>query len=323
MENVLILGAGQVGTFAARALERAGARVFAADSDPSIGYFSRYGPKAATELLTADILDHNAVSKLIEKYHVNAIVLTAGLSGEACEQDPSRAWSINVHGPRIVAHAALDSGVNRFVFLSSFSVYGTPAVNRILESTPIAPQSTYGRTKAAAEQILTGFVDKGLNLRILRPCGTYGPIRFGLGSRSARFIEAALVSAFYRSRVTIRASCNSSDEYIYVPDLGRAIACAAIMGKASPEFIFNVGVGRKTTAADLVWAIKQVVPEAGVTIETCDTANHVSERAPLDVERIRNVFGFEPRYDLVEGLTEYARESNFANNSTEGVTVAG
>lgn len=41
-----------------------------------------------------------------------------------------------------------------FVFSSSATVYGTPKTIPIPESSPLQPESAYGRTKAMVEQIL-------------------------------------------------------------------------------------------------------------------------------------------------------------------------
>jgi UDP-glucose 4-epimerase len=45
-------------------------------------------------------------------------------------------------------------GCKNFVFSSSATVYGTPAVIPIPESSPLLPESAYGRTKAMVEEII-------------------------------------------------------------------------------------------------------------------------------------------------------------------------
>jgi UDP-glucose 4-epimerase len=307
MLTVLVLGAGQVGTFAARAIAEAGAHVIAADLHPAGRYFARFGPKDA-QLTIVDILDSLAVGELIRASGADTVVLSAGLTGEASARDPRRAWQVNVAGASAVASAALDAGVRRLIFISSFAVYGRPALDRIDETVLPQPRSEYGRTKAAAEHSLSPFRDRGLDVRILRPCGIYGPPRPSGGSHSARFVESMLLSAATRHHITIEASQASADEYLYVKDLGRAIAFAARCDTDSPESVFNVGSGRKATAQDLSSALQRIVPDLQVTINTPPDADPGRPLAPLDVSRIRTVFGFEPRYALAEGLADYVRE---------------
>jgi UDP-glucose 4-epimerase len=45
-------------------------------------------------------------------------------------------------------------GTKNFVFSSSATVYGTPKVIPIPETSPLQPESSYGRTKAMVEEIL-------------------------------------------------------------------------------------------------------------------------------------------------------------------------
>lgn len=312
MEGVLVLGAGQVGTFAARALATEGVPVIAADLAPALGYFARFGPPAgrAAELVTVNIQDAEAIRALIKAHAVDALVLCAGPVGSACDLDPQKAWEINVDATRQVAETALYARMKRLVFISTLAVYGRPAVDSIAETVPVHPQFEYGRTKAAAENALLPFRDEGLDIRILRPCGVYGPLRIGLGSHSARFIESVLLHAVMRGEVTIQASHTTADEYLYVKDLGRAITLATLRDTNSPEFVFNVGLGRRTTAQELCLALRQVVPGVRVTIESMDE-DQSRPMAPLNVSRIRDVFGFEPRYGLVEGLTDYFQIARF------------
>ncbi|HLA10552.1 MAG TPA: NAD(P)-dependent oxidoreductase [Pyrinomonadaceae bacterium] len=308
MRRVLILGAGQVGTFAASAIVRAGAFVVAADLTPAPGYFARYGPSEDVELLAADILNATSITKLIKTYKVDTVVLTAGLSGRESASNPIKAHRLNVESAETVGEVVRKTGVGRLVFLSTFAVYGNPSVQRITESVMPRPQSEYGRTKLAAEAALTGLRAKGVDVRILRPCGIYGPLRLGMGSQSARLFESLLVGAVNKLALKVQASSTTADEYLYVKDLGRAIAITALANVESSNFIFNAGAGRVTTARQLCQAVRLVVPGARVSIEAVDA--ETASPLPLDVSLIRKTLGFEPEFSLVSGLTDYLREAN-------------
>lgn len=54
---------------------------------------------------------------------------------------------------------------NNFVFSSSATVYGTPAVIPIPETSPLQPESVYGRTKAVVEWILQDICRSGTDER--------------------------------------------------------------------------------------------------------------------------------------------------------------
>jgi nucleoside-diphosphate-sugar epimerase len=308
MPRALVLGTGLVGTFAARALAAAGAAVAAADLEPAGEYYRRHGPPGAAAPARADMLDAAAVGRLLTAHRAEVLVLAAGLVGGACAREPGRAWEVNVEGPRVVAGAALRAGVRRLVFLSSFAVYGRPAGDRVPETHPVCPYTVYGQTKAAAEAVMGAFRDRGLDVRILRPCGAYGPQPWGEGSQSARLIGELLARAADGTDCMLQAPAALADEYVYVKDLGRAAALAALGDTASPEFVFNVGPGARTTVAELCAAVRAAVPAARLAVEPIG-GDPGPPRPPLDVSRIRRAFGFEPLYGLVDGLADYLRET--------------
>ena len=307
MPRVLILGAGLVGTFAARALAEEGIAIVVADLGTEPEYFRRFGPRECP-LVTADILDFTSISSLLKSCDVDVIVLTAGLTSEDCEHDPQKAWRVNVQGPVVVARAAIEAGVKRLVFISTLAVYGRPNTARIAESMPVRPRSEYGRTKAMAEKGITTFREQGLDVRILRSCGVYGPPRSNGGSKSAKFIETLLSHALSTRELEVSASPNAADEYLYVKDLAHAISLAALRDVPSTEFIFNVGAGQSTTIKELCRLVQRVSPELRINISPAGVEES-PPLAPLDTSLIHEVYGFKPHYSLAEGVFDYLLET--------------
>jgi len=72
-----------------------------------------------------------------------------------------------------LAKKAKDEGVRHFIFLSTMNVYGLMS-GRIDSSTPVLPQTAYGRSKASAEDLLRELEDNLFTLAILRPPMVYG-----------------------------------------------------------------------------------------------------------------------------------------------------
>ncbi|MDG2015374.1 MAG: NAD(P)-dependent oxidoreductase [Pirellulaceae bacterium] len=83
---------------------------------------------------------------------------------------------MNILGTLNLVRAAMDAGVQRFVFLSTCAVYDRILADRPLdESHPLWPRSHYGATKAAIEKFTHSYArNEGFNICSLRPCGVYG-----------------------------------------------------------------------------------------------------------------------------------------------------
>ena len=177
--KVLVVGVGQVGSFAAAALERDGYDIVGADIQPNFAFFRRYGPSDAAELIELDVLDPMQLETRLASVAPEVLVLTFGINGISFEREPQAAFAVNVEAPVQAARAARESGiVSRIVFLSSFSAYGRQSADRLFESTLAAPSTNYGAAKLEAEKGLKNVCSGAMDLRILRPCGLYGPTRY-------------------------------------------------------------------------------------------------------------------------------------------------
>jgi 2-alkyl-3-oxoalkanoate reductase len=92
---------------------------------------------------------------------------------------PELAHDLNVTATGDLVRLAAETGVNRFVLVSSMAVYGDPPrTGQIDENHPLDTAQTdpYSRTKALGEQAARAAVQtSGLELAIVRPTMVYGP----------------------------------------------------------------------------------------------------------------------------------------------------
>ena len=71
------------------------------------------------------------------------------------------------------AQKAKEDGVEHYIFLSSMSVYGIE--NGVIDkSTPLKPNSAYGKSKVEAEELINKLEDSSLTVATLRPPMVYG-----------------------------------------------------------------------------------------------------------------------------------------------------
>jgi nucleoside-diphosphate-sugar epimerase len=70
------------------------------------------------------------------------------------ENEKNDFFSINVSGTRNLLKSLENSKLNKFVFISSVSVYGLTKGENINESTPLLAQDHYGKSKIEAEEIV-------------------------------------------------------------------------------------------------------------------------------------------------------------------------
>lgn len=162
-------GTGFLGVHIVEALTRAGAQV---------SVLAR--PRSDRARLTAcnprwvngDLASEEALAELMRG--ADALIHAAGLTQAAT---PSRYDEVNVEGTRRVVQASARAGVNTCVLISSQAATGPtlPGAAIRRESDPPDPRSHYGRSKLAAEEVVT---QEGFQMKsrvILRPGAIYGP----------------------------------------------------------------------------------------------------------------------------------------------------
>ncbi len=113
----------------------------------------------------------------------DCIVHLAGLAHGREKEEGTDFAAINTELTWALAEKAKKEGVGHFVFISTMAVFGVkdslerslgqPAI--INENTPLAPFTAYGKSKLAAEQILTAVADEDFTLALIRPPMVYGP----------------------------------------------------------------------------------------------------------------------------------------------------
>lgn len=103
----------------------------------------------------------------------DAIIHLAGIANDPCgELDARLTWEVNVLGTMRLAQWAADTGVRRFIYASSGSVYGV-SPHECCENDPLLPISDYNRTKMVAERVLLSYSDR-MTVQIVRPATVCG-----------------------------------------------------------------------------------------------------------------------------------------------------
>ena len=189
--NVLLAGgAGYIGSHTCVELLEAGHSVVVADN------YSNSCPEAirrveeitgkSVKLYEADVCDSEAVDRIFSENKIDAVIHFAGLKavGESVAK-PVMYYRNNIDSTLTLLENMKKHGVNRFIFSSSATVYGTPKEVPLVETMPTgSPTNPYGWTKLMMEQILTDTANANpemsiVILRYFNPIGAHKSGRIG------------------------------------------------------------------------------------------------------------------------------------------------
>ncbi|MBQ1349274.1 MAG: UDP-glucose 4-epimerase GalE [Ruminococcus sp.] len=183
-------GAGYIGSHTCVELIEAGHSVIIADnySNSCPVAIERVEEITGTKIphYEADVCDPEAVERIFSENEIDAVIHFAGLKavGESCEK-PVMYYRNNIDSTLTLLEAMKRHNVNRFIFSSSATVYGTPKTVPLVETMPTGtPTNPYGWTKLMMEQILsdTAKANPEMSIVILRyfnPIGAHKSGRIG------------------------------------------------------------------------------------------------------------------------------------------------
>jgi UDP-glucose 4-epimerase len=250
-----------------------------------------------------DVLDAEPLTELARgATHVVHCAAIAGV--DTVLESPVRTMRVNVIGTYNALEAAVATAdtLERFVDFSTSEVFGTYAY-KVAETTVTATGSvgdarwTYAVSKLAGEHMAHAYHEElGLPAVSVRPFNVYGPGQIGGGAIRA-FIEAALAGrdlVVHGDGSQIRAWC-------YVEDMVDGILLCLERPQAIGQS-FNIGNTRSTvTIWDLAQRIKRLTDCPGEIVAQPLHYTDVELRIP-NVDKARELLGFEARVDLDEGL---------------------
>jgi UDP-glucose-4-epimerase GalE len=306
--SVLVTGgAGYIGSHTVRALRSLGRDVVVLDNLDTGHSASLLG----APFVHGDITDRDLVAATCRQHGVDAIIHFAAHKnvGESMAR-PGKYWRNNVAGTIELVEAAIASGIERFVFSSSCSVYGTPATVPVTESAPLAPESVYAESKAMIERILGWYSRtsslRSVSLRYFNAAGASLDNVIGEDWVHSLNLVPVVMKAVLGFRPPVQIfgddyptpDGTAVRDYIHVEDLADAHVRALDYLVAGGETVsLNVGTGVGSSVMEVVRGTEAA---SGRTVPFEIVPRRVGDPVEVyaDPARVREVLGWEPAHDL-------------------------
>jgi len=307
--NILITGAGLIGTNAARHAVDAGHNVVLFDLAPNREYIQTVVGRDKADVVAADMRDLPALLSALQRYNVDTIAHTAGLIGSRVQENSYTGATNNILGTINVLEASRLSKLRRVVYVSTFGVYDRGKINDsvVKESHPIGGRNLYATTKVCSEHLVHAYAAMyQLDTVIIRPGGVFGRGFYVGGSTVGKVMRDLALSIIKGDPITIDVTTYGPNEYVYGKDVGLALflACKAENLK---QRIYNAGTGVVTGPEELAHAVRELAPKIEVKVGGAGTADQ-SRNIPMDISVSQAELGYAPRFPLKEALKDYMDE---------------
>jgi UDP-glucose 4-epimerase len=250
--------------------------------------------------ISGDILDSRKLRMVLEGvdvvYHLAARVTTPFANTDAHFHEQVNHW-----GTAEVVNAVEDSGVQKFIYTSSTSVYGSSTEFLTEDSIPNA-KTFYGISKLRGEEHVRRLFKKK-ETYILRCGNVYG---FSKSMRFDAVINKFMFDANFNNRISIHGDGKQSRSFINVGLLAEVMEKLII--NHVPGGKYNV-VDKNYSILDIVDALKGLYPLLGLIFVN----QHLSLR-DLKVSpesKLREYINFDNPNDLKAELSSFKQRFSF------------
>jgi dTDP-glucose 4,6-dehydratase len=189
----------------------------------------------------------------------------------------------------------------RFLLASTSECYGDPQVHPQVETywghvNPVGPRSCYDEAKRFAEALTMAYHRKhNLRTNIARIFNTYGP-RMKLND--GRVVPELIDQALRGAPMTVYGDGSQTRSFCYVSDLVDGI-CRLM--RSDERYPVNLGNPCETTILEFARTVRRLTGSQSEIVHKSLPEDDPKQRQP-DIEKARNLLGWEPRIPLEEGL---------------------
>lgn len=298
--RVIVTGnLGYVGTVMTPLLEAAGHEVWGLDT----GYYREclLGPLPASGVRRQVERDIRRVSaRDIEG--ADALVHLAALSNDPTgELNPRLTEDINLAASKRLAEMARDSGISRFVFASSCSIYGQ-SDGLLDEESAFNPLTAYARSKVDTERALKDLANDDFSPVFLRNGTAYG---FSPRLRVDIVVNNLTGWAVTTGEVKLMSDGRAWRPLVHVEDMTRAvIAALQVPRERVHNQAFNVGRAEDNhQIRTIAEEVQRVVPNSKVTFAEGVSADARNYNVSFD-KIARLLPEFQPLWSVPLGVRE-------------------
>lgn len=249
-------------------------------------------------------------SKKIEyecKDHDIFINLACISNDASFELDENLSTSINLHAFEPMVLAAKRSGIKRFIYASSSSVYGVSKKKNVTEEHELVPLTLYNKYKGMCEPLLLKHTNKKFIGVVFRPatvCGYAPRLRLDL---SVNILTNLAIS---KEKITVFGG-EQLRPNLHVKDYCNAVI--ALINAEDDKInnqIFNVGY-QNLSIKEIAQIVKKIVqinfPEKkNIEVETTKSDDNRSYH--INSKKIKNILNFEPKLTIEDAVNDLCKQ---------------
>lgn len=239
------------------------------------------------ELLNRVVEDVDYVVNFAAETHVDRSI-----------KEPFPFLTTNVIGAHTLLEACKDSGVKRFLHISTDEVYGSLESDegKFTEDLPLKPNSPYSASKAAVDMLIRAYnVTYGLPVVTVRPSNNYGYYQF-----PEKFIPLMITNLLENKPVPVYGDGKNIRDWLFVEDCARGVFDVLMKGREGE--IYNLGGGNERRNIEVTETVLEIMGKDDSYIKFVKDRPGHDYRYSLNITKVKNEVGWKPVVGFEEGL---------------------
>lgn len=264
---------------------------------------ARFAAHPQATVVEGTFCDAEAMKQLFDDHSVTHVVHLGAYAGvRPSIWRPNLYQQTNVGGTLALLEAARHHPVERFLLISSSTVYGQPAVPPFKEDAPLGiPISPYGASKRAAELFgLTYYQLHRVPVVCLRPFSVYGPrLRpdLALCIWAAAIVDGRPLPLF--------GDGTTRRDFTYVTDVCAGLSAALVRPGIVGEAI-NLGNDQPIALLDAIAALAAQFDKPALVDRQPEKPGDMAT-TQADLHKAKRLLDYRPRVSFREGIGQFAR----------------
>lgn len=256
------------------------------------------------KVIKGDIRDKELLRKTISG-HDSLIHLACISNDPSFELNPKLGKSINLDSFRPLVEVSRESGIKRFIYASSSSVYGVKKEKKVHENMSLEPLTDYSTFKAECEEIISEYTSDEFTTVTIRPATVCG---FSPRQRLDVVVNILTNLAFHKREITVFGG-DQLRPNIHIKDMAEAYSLLLkaprdkVIGK-----VFNAGFENQTVL-ELAEIVKEVIGK-DVSLVMSKTDDNRSYH--ISSAKFKEELGFKTMFTVKDAVKELKHA--FLNN---------
>ena len=247
-------------------------------------------------MIKGDIRDEVLLRKTLPGH--DAVIHLACISNDpSFELNPNLGKSINLDAFEPLVKASRDSGIKRFVYASSSSVYGVKQVRNVHEDMMLEPLTDYSKFKAECERLLTKYQSHVFTTVTIRPATVCG---YSPRQRLDVVVNILTNLAFHKREISVFGGAQLRPN-IHIDDMVEAYL--ALLNAPKEQVageIFNAGTENQTVL-ELAQTVQTVM---GDDVKLVTTSTNDNRSYHISSKKIADKLGFVPSYTIADATRD-------------------